>query len=947
MKKIKQKYVDYALSNLENTNATVFYSGTAHKYHLTIKGKDERILIITDLFIMYYSKKGDEPKDINYWYEFKDATIQRKGQVTYYLLTFAEEEIMEFECEPQYPIEQIIIEIISHIRTPKEIEKMKNINERITYSFRQRAVFTRVLSQVSTLKIQLDQQIKPTIRYLCRTNSKVLSFTPEMVGRCFPLLLQSYILGDYIESIRIPKITLNEVYAVLSKFFVDKVSALSSIRHFRIDKQNNNSFNAFCTNLATQDNLFKTLRGLTFANSGFNQSMLKYLSDAIFSQKKNSNEDTCIIDSIGFEDASPSEVNFLDSFFPMDLVSIKLSNSNLRLFSLSRMPHVSVTAFVNKMSGIRVLTISYMNLDIKTIIDAISNTNMADLAYLDISGNFAKESNCNVGKLPSTLQRLDANNTNFLVSEKIDKKTNKKMIVSEPLVNFFISVLMRQWKFLFAFSISHINLFSDDNNYSEFTSVFDDLFSALAAVKAEYCCILSHLSFSENYINNDFITFLSKCTSLKSLFFNESLAIKLDCIEAFSQMISKMKLPALQRLSLRGNLELKRCLYQSFVPLCKALRQSRSLEKLDVSNNNIGDEGIDELCEFFTTPHDDDDEDQNEHAGDLRNHNKKLTELSFDNCYVQNMEPLIKLVDRGLSTGRTILLDYPTQEVYRLKTTQIATKEQIISLRRKSELLYKGESTLRDVNYDDTQFNEEQKVILEKVLSYWNKPFAEYKSYITDEFPLYMTQELLQAIDAPERPTITPKNESEEETDNEKKNVSKKRKNDDYSDSSSEPKRKKSKKHVSDSDSYEPEPKHKKSKKRSHSDDDLKPLPKRIREIEVTSSDDSYDDRKRKKSKKSRKKYSTDDDDYRPKQSQKYKLRDDFSDRRKSSKKRIEISDDDSDDRQFSKKSKADRNNKAWTFKLESNEKDEKEKLNDLIARFSFENLNAGIISEE
>lgn len=899
MRNIKSSSIKEARRHAQKQSKHIFYTGTVLKYHVNSNGKDERILLITDLFVSYYSKKG-ENTNINYWIELNEFSFQNKDKNILINLKFDQNEKMKFECPSKSNVGQIILESIKHMSIRKDL-KVEGVNPKFCFSVLPRTIFNIFISQVLRNNNDISKTLKKSIRMICRLHSKIIGFMPNMIEKYFPFLLNSIIYSNYIESLRIPELDKTDVFKCLSEYLQKESIADSTLFHIGIAKQDMKNFQLFCDSLSKYKSSNNKISAVTFVNTEFNKESVMILSKAI--NKSNGKGSYCI-NSLGFENATKTDVNFVQSFFP-NSESLQNVNSPIKYLSISRMRIDNISNFISLLKGVRVLSLSYMNIEVSSIFQAISNTGMNDLNFLNVSGNFFNESSSYAKKLPSSLQRLDANEVNFYVQNPESENGNS-------MVDFYISVLNKKWNSLFYLSFSHISVHNNNEGAFSPDSSLKYLFSKLKKCKTASCEILKGLSFSGNYVNNEFFEFIKKCRNLRALFINYVFTVQSSNLDSFCEVLSDF-LPNLNTLSVIGDLNNNKVIGEKFTLFCKALKKCKSLQCLIVSDNLIGSKGVEALSCLF---------DRNDRENNV---SETLNSICFENCSVDSIQPLIELAEKAAATGRSVLLDYPTTEVWRLKEMRIANKEQIKELRKKFEIAY---LTKNDKKSGSKIVSDEIKEINE----YWEKPFSEYKVPVNDYFPEYLTPKLIGELNSPDKVNIDDRTEriskvknkksdsdsdgesdsdsdSESSSDDESERKSKKNKkmknkkkshasseseegsDDDEVDSSNKTSRKKHKKKINnssdseaDEDESDEDDKNKKSKKTkskkkssdsesdeisdSSDDDDesdnkkkKKSIKKTKKKVTDTSSDDDYDPWKRNKNKTKRKYINSDDDE--------------------------------------------------------------------------------------
>ncbi|OHT09126.1 hypothetical protein TRFO_22138 [Tritrichomonas foetus] len=869
MKPIAQKFIDKAVSSATQHGATIFFSGTVLKHHVTSKGKDERILIISDQFAAYYSKKGDTP-NYNYWIDIDDMCFE-SSMIT---LKFKGYDDMKFEYDKGTApdLDQIISETIQRLVHPEEIEKMPGFQNQKN-NFKRfyptcKSMYSRFISHISSRNIKLNDNGKNMVRFILSQATSRLVFSSENIEKVIQYLIDSLRLSTHVESLYIPSVVGTDVFYALAVF----LRKPSNIIHIKTSKQEIENFTRFCQSIWEKKDPANQLTALSFVDSDFDQYSLSELSNAISNSK---------INSLTFENPTNEDGNLEDHFF--------MSNfPELKLFGLSRMNINNLDNLLQKLSNIKVLSLtSLQNTDIKTIFETVSKANLSSLSFLNVSGNTCKPKTT-VSSLPNTLQRLDASFVEF---------------EDNSLVEFFTSIFQKKWKGLFKLSLSNIRA-SD----KEISSLMKKM------RRMEPVAQLSHFSWNGNTISEDFFSFLENFDQIKTLF--------LDCcfLECNSRTFNAFLdvLPALENLivlSIKGDGS-NSVVAQNFPKLCKIIKKSRSIQRLNVSFNAIGDEGISQIQSLIEA-------------------SKQIIAVAFDGCKVSSIDKIIQMADNISNLKKSIFLDFPSFEIRDLLSRGSAPPNLLDDLRIKLKAAYLKTDENND-NQSDNDDDDHHKHKHHKhgdnndkyydSSAFWNMNIEEYKEPTTDEFPEYLTPKLLSVIEKGDQPQNN-KNKRKYSNDDD---YSESRDDDDDSDDRNKRRRKKNRRNSdsddSDDNDYEDndDSSDRNRKKKSNRNNKKSHRNRNSDSDDDDDSDDDYSNRRKRKSskkinKKSRKRRDSDDsdrsdDDSDEDSDKSWKRR---KDKKNKSSKRLAISDDEeSDDDSYRGSRKKKSNNKRKRLQL-------------------------------
>ncbi|OHS97725.1 hypothetical protein TRFO_36013 [Tritrichomonas foetus] len=270
------------------------------------------------------------------------------------------------------------------------------------------------------------------------------------------------------------------------------------------------------------------------------------------------------------------------------------------------------------------------------------------------------------------------------------------------------------------------------------------------------------LGWSGNPVTDEFLSFLEKNTQLETLFLNDTFVPENpEAIENFSASVLQIE-------NLR-NLVIRACedysLRDKLYPLLSAVQYHSTLSLLDVTGHQIGDEGIHILTKVVDTC-------------------PTLQVLCFDESGFEKLQTIIDLISAAEERRKAISIEYPLKDANRKLKEKTIKKAELEKLKEKLDSLHHyirgtklkmtvdddfkhfGFQSVKSVRSQSTKFGsvrctkrpplppipdektkkkakESKEDLEEKPKSVFNDPFDYFVSDFTDEFPLYVSDQLM------------------------------------------------------------------------------------------------------------------------------------------------------------------------------------------------------------
>ena len=350
------------------------------------------------------------------------------------------------------------------------------------------------------------------------------------------VLSRSLSLTRTIKKLIIGGFDFPELYSSISQILIDNktIKELSIIDHDRT-----NGFFNFLSTLKTS-----SIIKISFIQVSMKIQMLSSLIDII---------PTSNLFHLGFQLCNFSNEYFETFIFKKELIknikSIEFSNDKLQNYQLLN---------VFEFNFLTIINFSFLTIDISDFFDQLNNK-FPNLIEIDLSGNYCSEKLKENYNLSKNLINLNLSSIKWF-SNTLELFLNKQIF--NQLINLNLSNLIL------------------DNNKFNFNLIF----------KNNYLNFLKELNCSGNRISKNFLNYLLKFSTLKTLIINNCIfnENKKDIlIKSFSEFLSNSFLIKISIEKTFQNFGL-----QFISNIKNILINHLTLKELNISNNYIGDDGI-------------------------------------------------------------------------------------------------------------------------------------------------------------------------------------------------------------------------------------------------------------------------------------------------------------------------------------------------------------------
>ena len=362
---------------------------------------------------------------------------------------------------------------------------------------------------------------------------------------------------------------------------------------------------------------------------------------------------------------------------------------DVKVLTVNQLPQVNYTQIITNAKNLVALSLGYNDFELANVLPILLSANLPGLKALSLAGNKCNDQVPDLN-IPEQLELLDLSNCTFADGQ---------------LSNLLRKVLNGKYEKGITLYLSGIKCSNEE------------LVNALNVLSTVRKCPLVGLGWSTNAVPVQFEELLKSARQLRELYLNDCLAAD---NEASIEMLARA-LPACERLrkvSLRGG---EKKLGTKIVPIVNALKNVKTLEWLDISEQNVEAEGLEALIDLVNT--------------------LNLKFLCFDGSHPQTAEPIEKVFTTAQEKGVPITISYPLQDA----TALSMEANKLIALQ-----------TVLQGNQPEP-YDEKDK---------FTYPFDFYlhECYLEERFPTFMSrhfvQQLAEATELEDLPEIkTPKKE--------------------------------------------------------------------------------------------------------------------------------------------------------------------------------------------
>ena len=198
---------------------------------------------------------------------------------------------------------------------------------------------------------------------------------------------------------------------------------------------------------------------------------------------------------------------------------------------------------------------------------------------------------------------------------------------------------------------------------------------------------LTSFTWSGNEVQPTLFQYLINCNRLKTLTFNGCFTGNSSNI--INTLTDFLNSRSIERLSIKGTKQCQLC--ESSLVLFSKLKKNQYLQYLNVSENNIGDEGLIALGDFLVA-------------------NKKLTEIVFAHNNIETGEAYIKFFDNVMNRGPKLKMEWPDKELHQMHKAKLLRSSNINHMMDCYAIIINGNLKVKaseEVGEDDASLFEE------------------------------------------------------------------------------------------------------------------------------------------------------------------------------------------------------------------------------------------------
>ena len=569
--------------------------------------KSESFCVISQNSIDFYKPKGCNLKNS---FSLLQLTSIKLNNDTL-ALSFSGKK--KFEIESPQSINKIfgsIIHVLQNIMTNDEVMKLGLFQYGIQ---KNSSFFDCPLIRIKE-KCAEANEILPTENYqlleriIYRKEKKINFISFKNPTTIIPYVLDILPMCPYVENIEIPLLNFPDIFEFLTTF----IPRLINVKHIEIQgKATSQTFSYFLQELGNYVGL--PIQSLSFVDSCFQESDLRSL--LAFIEKKR-------ITALGFHNAiSQTGMSF---FLSPSFFSVAFSQ-NISLLNMDNTRDIQLPKLFQYLTSITSLSLVNCRLQIADVFACIQRFKLNNIKELNLSENVCTA-----------------------IPNGIDFPLGCIRFVADD-VQWVQSTLAILLYMIFDRTVSQISLSFDRARVSstEWSNVFRVFWQSKFTNTLDF-------SWNMNPISPMLLGFLARQRILRSLSINGGLSEATP--EAFQYFISFCNESTVKNISIRGEKTFK--IGRMFGSVARGILAAKNLTSLDVSNNKIGDTGLEQI-------------------GQVLKRSKTLKNIVFDGSFPSTFNSVIKAVE----SISAVNISYPEEDAKYMLKNRFITKEQFESLK--------------------------------------------------------------------------------------------------------------------------------------------------------------------------------------------------------------------------------------------------------------------------
>ena len=569
--------------------------------------KSESFCLISQNSIDFYKPKGCQLKSS---FQLLQLTSIKLSNDTL-SLSFSGKK--KFEIESPQTINKIfgsIVHVLQNIMTNEEVMKLGlfqyGIQKKTSFSNGPLIRIKEKCADANEMLYPENYQLLERIIYRKEKEINFISFkNPSTI---IPYVLDVLPMCPYVESIKIPLLNFPDIFEFLTTF----IPRFIYVKHLEVrGKATSQTFSYFLQELGNFVGL--PIQSLSFVDSCFQENDLKSLLS--FIEKKR-------ITALGLHNAiSQTGMPF---FLSQSFFSVAFTQ-NIALLNMDNTRNIQLLKLAPFLNTITSLSLVNCKLQIADVFAYIQRFKLFNIKELNLSQNVCTA-----------------------IPEGIDFPLGCVRFVADD-VQWVQSTLAILLYMIFGRTVSQISLSFDRARVSstEWSNVFKVFWHSKFANTLDF-------SWNMNPISPMLLGFLARQRILRSLSINGGLSEATP--EAFQYFISFCNESTVKSISIRGERTFK--IGRMFGSVARGILAAKKLTSLDVSNNKIGDTGLDQISQVLKR-------------------SKTLKNIVFDGSFPSSFNSLMRAVE----SRNVVNISYPEEDAKYMLSNKFITKEQFESFK--------------------------------------------------------------------------------------------------------------------------------------------------------------------------------------------------------------------------------------------------------------------------
>ena len=592
---------------IKDKNERILYSGIVEKYHESSSGHAERVIVISNIGITYFKGSKAQMRKNFLWINLKQADYNENQKIITLLFKNKENQKVDarvkFSTSKCKEVGTIIARYLSRILSPAQFQNafVNRLDTNIQPNNNQ-------ISAVERYKLYAQSyDVEPNLLNVVSSiasfrQSKVFYPTAEGndIQKALPLIALQ--VDPLCEDVYFKAGEKEDPFKLVTKL----PNRVSPFTHFTFEAPFSKSLIDFMQKYKDEKD-FETLN-LSFKETKMNEEQVQQFCE---------NADFHKIEAWCFTNAIEKEALpcFMEHFFTDEV------KQSLKALSLDNVEGLNLPEVLEKLPHqIQILSFKYDKLELSEAFQAVANhTDFGGLKAISFRFNkMTQDIPLDAKPLQDTIELIDITDCSF-----DDGK----------LVSLIRYIFRSEYE-------KGVTILARNIQVSD-----AELRAASEALGKYNNHMLVGIDWSQNKVPVEFCEALKKADKLKELYLN--FCFGKDSAAEIQNLANNIQgYKNLYRLFIQGTPESQAG--KDLLPLIKELQNVKELRTLDISNQNIGDEGILSLSDVVSST--------------------SLSCINFDGANPQEKETLQQFLNVVQERGKKLLISYPVND---LKTQSI------------------------------------------------------------------------------------------------------------------------------------------------------------------------------------------------------------------------------------------------------------------------------------